>query len=684
MAKNLSSMLKKEYPDNIDSEIISEVEYLDTGIPTMNYVLSGRPLTGGIPLSGKMVCMYGPEGCLDESTDIQYVIRDINTGKEVHHSHGTIKHLYERYKGICKDKRSNKINRDEVEFYINSIDEETNRIIRQPIADVVHNGEKECFELITKSGRKIIATDNHKFYIGNNIYKELRELKVDDVIYIHDNTTAKKDPSLLAKKNRSIKYKDVCVKYLPNVDSIKIVNGCEYKREKEHILIYEAHLNNMKYKDFRNLLNDVSKKEYIDTLKFIDKSKYDVHHLDEDIRNNDINNLVLMSRKDHNRLHALKNIRNLSYIAIEDNIKSITSVGIRNVYDIKCFEPYNSYIANGFVVHNCGKTSYVNHLIAIAQKKDYDIVYIDSECSVTRPRLKQFGVNIDELNYIVPDNMEQVFDIIERVCRYKIKENDDRHLIIIWDSIAQTATSDEMNRTAFDKEIGSQSAVLTRGLRRIKPYVHRCKTTGLVFINQARENQDRFGDLYKMPGGKALMHSCDIILRVNKLKPNETEQGIKISTPSKNRLFNPFQSTVVQFNYALGFTKENIVKSFCEFIKEIGILGQSGAWCFLQTDVNKMMSEGMSEEDAKKEVKKFYLKDFTTRLLEEPEYYEQLLHDSEEYVNKNISMVSKIMLDSEINIESELKKISEVENEFSDEENTLEKDEKVTKKVKSK
>ena len=131
-------------------------------------------------------------------------------------------------------------------------------------------------------------------------------MKVNDVIYIHNNTTAKKDSSLHAKRNRVIKYKEVCVKYLPNVDNIKIVNGCEYKREREHVLIYEAHLNNMKYKDFRDLLNDVSKKEYIDTLKFIDKSKYDVHHLDEDIRNNDINNLVLMSRKDHNRLHALK------------------------------------------------------------------------------------------------------------------------------------------------------------------------------------------------------------------------------------------------------------------------------------------------------------------------------------------------------------------------------------------
>ena len=139
---------------------------------------------------------------------------------------------------------------------------------------------------------------------------------------------------------------------------IKMINGCEYKREREHVLIYEAHLNNIDYKDFRNLLNDVSKKDYIDNLSFIDKSKYVIHHLDEDKHNNDIDNLILMSIVDHNRLHALQNIEKLSFIAIEDTIQSITSVGIRNVYDIKCFEPYNSYIANGFVVHNCGKDKF--------------------------------------------------------------------------------------------------------------------------------------------------------------------------------------------------------------------------------------------------------------------------------------------------------------------------------------
>ena len=312
MAKNLKSFLTKKYPSAFGTEILNEVEWLNTGIPTLNYVISGRPFTGGLPMSGKITCIYGPEGCLDENTDIQYSIRDINTGKEIHHSHGTIKHLYERFKNICLDKRSNKINRNEVDFYINSIDETTNRIIRRPVADVMHNGEKECFELITENGRKITATGDHKFYIGNNIYKELRELKVNDVIYIHNNTTAKKDSSLHAKRNRVIKYKDVSYEIINGVIDAEMINGCEYKREREHVLIYEAHLNNIDYKDFRNLLNDVSKKDYIDNLSFIDKSKYVIHHLDEDKHNNDIDNLILMSIVDHNRLHALQNIEKLS------------------------------------------------------------------------------------------------------------------------------------------------------------------------------------------------------------------------------------------------------------------------------------------------------------------------------------------------------------------------------------
>lgn len=303
----------------------------------------------------------------------------------------------------------------------------------------------------------------------------------------------------------------------------------------------------------------------------------------------------------------------------------------------------------------CGKTSYVLHMIAQAQKKNVEVVYIDTERSITKPRCKQFGVDIDKLIYLNPETMEEVFSIIEDVCREKIDsgQTDPKEYptIIIWDSLAATTTAEEDSRTTDQLEIATQAKVLTRNMRKIKHKASRAGV-GLLFIQQARENQDRFGDTIAMPGGKALKHGVDVILRVSALKPDETGQGVKISVPRKNRLFKPFQNTVVRFDYVYGFTPENIMDSFCEFLKAIGILGQAGSYCYLQTEVEKIMAaEGLDEKDAIKKTSKFYRKDFSKRLIEDREYYDIILAEAEEYVNKNINLVAKVMSDSEIDIE---------------------------------
>lgn len=303
----------------------------------------------------------------------------------------------------------------------------------------------------------------------------------------------------------------------------------------------------------------------------------------------------------------------------------------------------------------CGKTSYVLHMIAQAQKKNVEVVYIDTERSITKPRCKQFGVDIDKLIYLNPETMEEVFSIIEDVCREKIDsgQTDPKEYptIIIWDSLAATTTAEEDSRTTDQLEIATQAKVLTRNMRKIKHKASRAGV-GLLFIQQARENQDRFGDTIAMPGGKALKHGVDVILRVSALKPDETGQGVKISVPRKNRLFKPFQNTVVRFDYVYGFTPENIMDSFCEFLKAIGILGQAGSYCYLQTEVEKIMAaEGLDEKDAIKKTSKFYRKDFSKRLIEDKEYYDIILAEAEEYVNKNINLVAKVMSDSEIDIE---------------------------------
>ena len=91
--------------------------------------------------------------------------------------------------------------------------------------------------------------------------------------------------------------------------------------------------------------------------------------------------------------------------------------------------------------------------------------------------------------------------------------------------------------------------------------------------------------------------------------------------------------------------------SFCDFLKQIGILGQAGSYCYLQTDVDRLVeAEHLEDKEAVKKVSKFYKKDFVKRLLDDVEYYKQILADSEEYVNKNANLVAKAMLDDEIDI----------------------------------
>jgi len=535
----------------MNTDIITEIKYLDTEIPTLNYVISGKPLTGGLPMTGKISIMYGPEGCMASDVHISYEVWSKDGKIRYIHKDGTIEDLYYRFHGIERKGKGyyqRRITEDAV-FYVKSINSE-DCIFMNEIHDVVKTGQKECFKVTLKNGMTIETTKDHKFYIGNGQYESLENLSPGSFVFIHNNSR-NNEPDIV-KQSRKV----VTVKYHPS-NNIKTVKGK----------------------------------------------------------------------------------------VVPEQIVSIESVGIKDTYDIKCYYPNNNYIANNFVVHNSGKTSFVIHMIAIAQKKGMDVVYLDTERSITKSRLIQFGVDLDKLIYLTPAYMEECFDIIENICKEKLIEEDKNPILIIWDSIAMTPTLAEIERKADVMEIASQAGVLTRNLRRIRGKIQKIEAS-LLLINQARENQDRYGDIFKMPGGKMLLHCADVILRVSRHKPDTEGQNIKVATPTKNRLFRPFQQTIIKFDYVKGFTKENIIDSFCEFLKQIGILGSAGAYCYLSTDVKKLMAEeNLSEKEAVKQVKKFYKKDFVDRLLNDEEYYQQILADSEEYVNKNIAMVTRLMLD---------------------------------------
>lgn len=322
-----------------------------------------------------------------------------------------------------------------------------------------------------------------------------------------------------------------------------------------------------------------------------------------------------------------------------------------------------------------GKTSLINHIIGEAQKKDVDVVYIDTERSITVPRLKQFGVDIDSLSYATPEYIEEVFGIIEDVCSYRLAQKDNSKTLIIWDSVAGTPAKQTLERDADAAEVAPDARALTRGLKRVRGKVKN-SNVGVIFVNQARVNMDPHGDKFIMPGGYALKHMVDIVLRVNKIKEKNRVDGqvIRFTTPGKNRLFRPFQSTDIFFDFDQCFTRENIISGFVDFLVNVGIIGQSGAWCYSMTDVQAIMDEEKIEEtEAIKKSKKFYRNSYVNELIEDEDKYQELLKLSESYIQRNINSVAEKGKDAEFSGKTETD-IEKEDEEFKDSEEFEEND----------
>lgn len=78
-----------------------------------------------------------------------------------------------------------------------------------------------------------------------------------------------------------------------------------------------------------------------------DKS-IEMHHKDRNPRNNEESNIMFLCSKHHHLWHKQGSIG-----VFKDKVISIKYVGEEEVYDIAMQEPYNNFVANSIVVHNC-------------------------------------------------------------------------------------------------------------------------------------------------------------------------------------------------------------------------------------------------------------------------------------------------------------------------------------------
>lgn len=224
----------------------------------------------------------------------------------------TLAELYYKFRNAATNRDPN------IPYMIRSLCGDTLKLNK--IHNVLFKFKKLVYKLVLKSGKTLRCTDDHEIGIGYDLYKPLSELKPGDKV-LTNGTWVDKDGYIRVGglKNKHPRW----------------TTGGVY----EHILIMEAAIG-------RHIKNHEI-----------------VHHKNKIRWDNRLENLELLdSASDHAFLHGKTNYRNLQngdkvwFVPLFDEVVNIIPDGIDEVYDVVCEDPYRNFVANGVVVHNCGKT----------------------------------------------------------------------------------------------------------------------------------------------------------------------------------------------------------------------------------------------------------------------------------------------------------------------------------------
>ncbi|HZJ98900.1 MAG TPA: HNH endonuclease, partial [Tissierellaceae bacterium] len=238
------------------------------------------------------LCVLGAAGCLTGDT----IIRASRARRGFRMP---LEELYKKFNSIEGGWDSS------FSTYARSYDEEANQIKLNEITDVFESGVKPIFELILEDGSNLRGTYDHKVMTVEG-WKELGELTSKDFVLVDKTTRWSKSGRITIEQKRKakMKYNDKKISiglFYPN----KRVNRYTRTRERvpkyvgvEHILTYEAYINNVAIDDIVNASYD---SKLASKYKYINTNTHAVHHKDGNHKNNAISNLECISHHEHLR-----------------------------------------------------------------------------------------------------------------------------------------------------------------------------------------------------------------------------------------------------------------------------------------------------------------------------------------------------------------------------------------------
>jgi len=289
---------------------------------------------------GKNPIIVLPTGCISWDSIIN----------ENRNKLGRKKRIETMYKGFNGLNKNQKHNYDKTyKTFVRSFNGE--KIKLNEVESVSYSGIKDLLKLKLENGLELKATPDHKIMTKTGwvrMYKLTTEHEV-----MCDTLKPEK------KENHSyVKHNDLMIcnlwfhPYAKKTKTKKEKRGYTLRVE-IHRAIYECYINNITLDEYKRILrtNDEKIKEMI----FIDPSIYDIHHKDFNHKNNNPENLIKLTKREHQVLHSEHSKHNFNQgVPKYSKVLSVKYFGKDHTYDIGCFENHN-FVANGIVVHNSGK-----------------------------------------------------------------------------------------------------------------------------------------------------------------------------------------------------------------------------------------------------------------------------------------------------------------------------------------